>query len=110
MNKEHNDPLCESCGHCEPDERTVVRPEKLTRDLTTRLNRIEGQIKGIKGMVERGTYCDDVLTQVSAVQSALSSFSKILLESHMKTCIAHRMQAGDDEVISEFIKTVGRLL
>jgi DNA-binding FrmR family transcriptional regulator len=81
-----------------------------TQNLTTRLNRIEGQVKGIKAMIERGDYCDDVLTQIAAAQSAMSAVAKILLESHMRTCVSRRLKEGDDTVVDELIKTVGRLL
>ena len=86
------------------------RSEKVTRDLTTRLNRIEGQVKGIRSMIERDVYCDDVLIQIAAVRSAMSSVAKILLESHMRTCVAENLKNGDDEVIEEVIKTIGKLL
>lgn len=85
------------------------RPEKLNHNLGTRLNRIEGQIKGIKGMIEKGTYCDDILNQISAVQSALSSVSKILLENHIKTCVTEKLINGDVEVIEELIQTIGKI-
>lgn len=75
MIKKNNELDCATCNH-----ETVIRPEKLNRDLIIRLNRIEGQIKGIKGMVEKDVYCDDILTQVSAAQSALSSVSKLILD------------------------------
>ena len=104
-----NENVCNSCENCKT-EITVNRSEKLTKDLNTRLNKIEGQVKGIKGMIEKGTYCDDVLTQIASVQSALSSVSKLLLESHMKTCISERIKNGDEEAIDEFMKTVRRLL
>ena len=80
------------------------------KNLTTRLNRIEGQVKGIKAMIERGDYCDDILTQIAAAQSAMSAVAKILLESHMRTCVSRRLKNGDDMVVDELIKTVGRLL
>ncbi|MCL1786464.1 MAG: metal-sensitive transcriptional regulator [Defluviitaleaceae bacterium] len=80
------------------------------QNLTTRLNRIEGQVKGIKAMIERGDYCEDVLTQIAAAQSAMSAVAKILLESHMRTCVSRRLKDGDDTVVDELIKTVGRLL
>ena len=80
------------------------------QSLTSRLNRIEGQVKGIKSMIERGDYCDDILTQIAAAQSAMSSVAKILLESHMRTCVTQRLQNGDNTVVDELIKTVGRLL
>ncbi|MCL1992807.1 MAG: metal-sensitive transcriptional regulator [Spirochaetes bacterium] len=88
----------------------VERPAKLTKDLLDRLGRVEGQVRGIKSMVERGVYCDDVLTQISAVQSAMSSAAKILLEYHMRSCVASRIKNGDEEIVDEFVKTVGRLL
>jgi len=97
------------CGQCE-NRNTVRRPAKLTKDLSSRLNRIEGQVKGIKSMVEKEVYCDDVLTQIAAASSALSSVAKLLLESHMRGCVSERLKSGDDEVINELIKTVGRLL
>ena len=86
------------------------RSQILTKDLVRRLNRVEGQVRGVKAMVEKGVYCDDILTQIAAVQSAMSSVAKLLLESHMKTCVSARIRDGDDEIIAEFIKTVGRLL
>jgi len=85
------------------------RTEKITKDLATRLNRIEGQVKGIKSMVERGEYCDDILTQIAAAQSAMTSVAKILLESHMRACVTDRLKNGDDTVVDELVKTIGRL-
>ncbi len=98
----------EKCNHTMKDN--IKRSEKLDADLISRLNRIEGQVRGIKGMIEKGVYCDDVLTQIAAVQSAMSSVSKLLLESHMRTCVIEKLKAGDRDVIDEFVKTVGRLI
>ncbi|GAA0382378.1 metal-sensitive transcriptional regulator [Bacillus horti] len=84
--------------------------EPLKENLTRRLNRIEGQVRGIKGMIDRNVYCDDILNQMSAVQSALHSVSKLLLESHMKSCVMGRLKDGDAEVIDEFTKTISKLL
>ena len=84
--------------------------EKSTKNLVYRLNRAEGQIRGIKAMIEKGAYCDDVLTQVSAVQSALNSVAKLVLESHIKTCVATGIKNDDEDIVDEFIKTVGRLV
>jgi DNA-binding FrmR family transcriptional regulator len=78
--------------------------------LNTRLNRIEGQVRGIKGMIERDTYCDDVLNQLAAVQSALNSVGRLLLEGHMKSCIIERIEAGEHEVLDELIVTVNKLI
>jgi len=86
------------------------RSENTNNALTSRLNRIEGQVRGIKGMIERGEYCDDVLTQIASVQSALSGVAKILLESHVKTCIAPKLVQGDDAAVEELIKSVGWLV
>ncbi len=84
--------------------------ENVKKNLVTRLNRIEGQIRGIKGLIEKDTYCDDVITQISATQSAMNSVAKILLEGHMKTCVLERLQEGDEEVIDEFMITVQKLM
>ncbi|WP_332647557.1 metal-sensitive transcriptional regulator [Lysinibacillus sp. 54212] len=85
-------------------------PERVKKDLTTRLNRIEGQIRGIKGMIEKDVYCDDVITQLSATQSALNSVAKILLEGHLKSCVVDRLAEGDESVIDELVVTIGKLM
>lgn len=87
----------------------TVRSEETNSALISRLNRIEGQVRGIRGMVENDVYCDDILTQISAVRSALDSAARILLESHIKTCVAPRLAENDPEILPEFIKTVSRL-
>lgn len=97
-----------SCGCCHAQENH--RPREMDEELVKRLNRIEGQIRGIKGMLEKGAYCDDILTQISASQAALSSVGKLLLESHVKTCVAPRLRDGDEEILAEFLKTVGRMM
>ena len=85
-------------------------PEHVKKDLTTRLNRIEGQIRGIKGMVEKDVYCDDIITQLSATQSALNSVAKILLEGHLKGCVVDRLSEGDSEVLDELVVTIQKLM
>lgn len=85
-------------------------PERVKKDLTTRLNRIEGQIRGIKGMIEKDVYCDDVITQLSATQSALNSVAKILLEGHLKGCVVDRLSEGDEEVLDELVVTIQKLM
>jgi len=87
----------------------ITRPNDTDTALTARLNRIEGQVRGIKGMIERGEYCDDVLTQIASVKSAIDGVAKILLESHVKTCIAPKLAQGDDAAIGELIKSIGRM-
>jgi DNA-binding FrmR family transcriptional regulator len=75
-----------------------------------RLNRIEGQIRGIKGMVEKSAYCPDILIQVSAVTSALNSFSKELLSNHIKTCVTEDIKNGKEETTDELIQTLQKLM
>lgn len=91
-------------------DRKSHQPDKTKQNLITRLNRIEGQIRGIKGLIEKDTYCDDVITQISATQAALNSVAKILLEGHMRSCIVDRIQEGDHEVIDELLTTIQRLM
>ncbi len=94
-----------SCCH-----KTKARTEKEHKDLITRLNRIEGQIRGIKGMVERDAYCVEILTQVSAASAALNSFTKVLLADHIKTCVAQDIRDGKDETIEELVSTLQKLM
>lgn len=91
-------------------ERKTVRGEELNSSLLKRLNRIEGQVRGIRGMVENDAYCDDILTQISAVRSALDSAARILLESHIKTCVTPRLAENDPEIMQEFMKTLSRMM
>ena len=90
--------------------KTKARTEKESRDLITRLNRIEGQIRGIRSMIERDAYCTDVLTQVSAATAALNSFNKALLANHIKTCVAQDIRDGKDETIDELVVTLQKLM
>ncbi|AZV42736.1 MULTISPECIES: metal-sensing transcriptional repressor [Peribacillus] len=99
------EPCCSSHS-----ERVSHHSEKVKKSLINRLNRIEGQIRGVKGLIEKDTYCDDVITQVSAIQSALNSFSKVLLENHLKSCVTERIQEGDLEVVDELLVTIQRLM
>ena len=86
------------------------RSEKEYRDLINRLNRIEGQIRGIKGMVEKDAYCPDILIQVSAINAALNSFNKVLLANHIRTCVARDIREGKDETIDELVATLQKLM
>ncbi|KYG57407.1 metal-sensing transcriptional repressor [Planococcus maritimus] len=80
------------------------------RDLTNRLNRIEGQVRGIKGMVDRDVYCDDIITQLAATQSALNSVTKVLLDGHLKGCVKDRLASGDEEILDELLVTFQKLM
>ena len=86
------------------------RDSQLDQNLLRRLNRIEGQVRGIKGMIEKDVYCDDILTQVTAVGAALDAVSKTILDNHIRHCITEKIQAGEMEAVDELIKTVGRML
>ena len=86
------------------------RSEKEYKDLIHRLNRIEGQVRGIKKMVESDTYCTDSLVQVSAVNAALNSFNKVLLANHIRTCVANDIRDGKEETIDELVATLQKLM
>lgn len=90
--------------------KSKARSEQEYKDLITRLNRIEGQIRGIKGMVERDAYCIDILTQISAANAALNSFTRVLLANHIRTCVAQDIRAGHDETIDELLSTLQKLM
>lgn len=96
---------CSCCG-----EKHKSRDSEEYKDLIRRLNRIEGQVRGVKGMVERECYCVDILTQVSAIQAALDAFNRTLLGNHIRTCVAEDLRAGHDEVVDELVDTVRKLM
>lgn len=100
----------EACPVCQGDERKSHHNEKTVKELINRMNRIEGQIRGIKGMIERHVYCDDVLNQIASAQSALHGVSKLLLERHMKSCVVEQLEAGDTQVIDEVLQTIFRIM
>ena len=91
-------------------EKTKERTDQEYKDLMNRLKRIEGQVRGIQGMLEKDAYCTDVLVQVAAVNAALNSFSKALLDSHIRTCVAENIRAGNDEVIEELVILLQKLM
>lgn len=95
----------ECCCH-----RVKQRSEQEYTDLIHRLNRIEGQIRGIKSMVERDAYCPEILTQVAAANAALNSFNKVLLANHIRTCVAQDIRNGKDETIDELVATMQKLM
>ncbi|WEK54060.1 MAG: metal-sensitive transcriptional regulator [Candidatus Cohnella colombiensis] len=105
----HNE---DSLNHegCSTDERKSHHSAATKDRLISRLNRIEGQIRGIKGLIEKDTYCDDVLNQISSVQSALNGVGKMLLEHHMKSCVIERIHDGENEVIDELLVTINKLM
>ena len=90
--------------------RKKMRDEEELKSLSNRLARIEGQVRGIRNMLENDAYCVDILTQVSAAQSALNGFSKELLSSHIKTCVADSVRNGEDDKIDELVETIKKLM
>jgi len=98
----------ENCPYCSGKHKE--RDEKEKKELMNRLKRIEGQVRGVEGMLENDTYCTDILVQVSAITSALNSFNKALLSNHMKTCVVENIRSGNDEVIDELLNTLQKLM
>ena len=96
---------CACCSH-----KTKQRTEKEYKDLLNRLSRIEGQVRGIRKMVEKDAYCTDILVQVSAVNAALNSFNKVLLSNHIRTCVAEDIRNGKDEVVDELVAVLQKLM
>lgn len=90
--------------------KTKERSAQEQKNLINRLNRIEGQVRGIKRMLEQDAYCTDVLIQVSAVNAALNSFNKALLAEHIRTCVAEDIRQGKDETIDELVATLQKLM
>ena len=95
---------------CACSEKHKERSPEEYRDLINRLSRIEGQVRGIKAMVERGAYCPDILIQVSAVTAALNSFNKQLLACHIRSCVSEDIRSGDEEAIDEFVGILQKLM
>lgn len=98
----------EKCCHC--SQRKKERSPEEYKKLIHRLNRIEGQIRGIKGMVENNAYCPDILIQSAAVNAAINAFNKELLANHIRTCVADDIRNGKDEAIDELVATLQKLM
>ena len=90
--------------------KTKHRAEEEYKSLLNRLSRIEGQVRGIRKMVETDCYCTDILTQVSAVQAALNAFNRELQGSHIRSCVAEDIRSGKDETIDELVQTLHKLM
>ena len=104
MGEDKKEEVCCCC------EKHKERSDKEYRDLMNRLKRIEGQVRGIPGMLEKDAYCIDILVQVSAINAALNSFNKKLLANHIETCVAENIRAGNDEVIDELATLLQKLM
>ena len=95
---------------CEKCERKKKRSQKEYKDLMNRLNRIEGQIRGIKGMVENDAYCPDILIQVSAATAALNSFNKVLLANHIEACVVDDLKEEKEGTVQELVTVLQKLM
>ena len=96
--------------HCCCHQKTKHRSAEEQKSLANRLSRIEGQVRGVKRMVEEDAYCPDILIQVSAINAALNSFNKVLLANHIRTCVAEDIREGKDETIDELVVTLQKLM
>lgn len=99
-----------NCTHKCCCAKTTERSDAEYKKLVNRLSRIEGQIRGIKKMLEKSAYCPDILTQSAAVSSAINSFNRELLSSHIRNCVARDIRAGDDTTIEELVVTMQKLM
>jgi len=88
------------------DKHRLWDDEKAVKEILVRLNRIEGQVRGVKRMVGEGAYCDEILNQIASIQSALYGVARLLLEKHMKSCIREQILSGDESAIDEVLATI----
>ena len=102
---DNNESAHSCCG-----DRKKHRSEQEYKDLIRRLNIIEGQVRGIRGMLEQDAYCIDIINQVAAANAALNSFTKVILADHIHTCVTEDVQAGSSEKVDELVKTLQKLM
>lgn len=95
---------------CCQSEKTKIRDPKEYKDLMNRLKRIEGQVRGVQGMLEKNAYCTDIMTQVAAITAALNSFNKVLLSNHLHSCVAENVREGNDAVLDELVDLFQKLM
>lgn len=96
---------CESCSH-----RIKERSEVEYKNLQNRLSRIEGQVRGVKAMLEKDAYCTDILVQTAAISAAINSFNKVLLANHVKTCVVNDIRNGKEETVDELLGILQKLM
>ena len=99
-----------SCCCCGGDEKHTLRSDDERKKLLNRLSRIEGQIRGLKGMLEKDAYCPDILTQSAAVNAAVNAFNRELLASHIRSCVTDDIRAGKDETVDELVLTLEKMM
>ena len=100
---------CDKCGKCQMCQKTTHRTDEEKTSLSKRLNIIEGQIRGVKQMLEDDRYCADILIQLSAISKSLESVENSILESHIKSCVLTEIQSGNTEIIDEVMELFRRL-
>lgn len=115
IGKTHEEILADTDTNMETDTgsccaRTTHRGEVEKKALISRCNRVEGQIRGVRGMLEKDAYCEDILNQIQAARAALEAISRLVLERHMKSCLIDRVRAGEDEVVDELLVTLTKLM
>lgn len=98
-----------TCGTGETPKQSH-HSEKLKTNITSRLNRIEGQVRGVKRMIDEDVYCDEVLNVIASIQSALSGVGTLLLENHMKSCVVDQLRDNDPEIMDELMQTIRRMM
>ncbi len=94
----------------EEEGKTRERSGEEYQRLCNRLSRIEGQVRGIRGMLEKRAYCIDILAQTAAANAALNAFSRELLAQHLRTCVARDLRAGDDSTVDELVNALQKLM
>lgn len=102
--------MAQEVNECCCTNKTKERSPKEYKDLLHRLSRIEGQIRGIKGMLEKDAYCTDILIQVAAANAALNSFTRVLLANHIKTCVTNDIREGKEETVDELVDVLQKLM
>lgn len=103
------DNLCTACQDCCSHHKNIPRSESSNRQLQNRLNRMIGQLNGIKKMLDDNRYCGDILTQIAAVESALQSFGYIILQDHMETCVVEEIKNGNLQIVDEAVDLIKKL-
>jgi CsoR family transcriptional regulator, copper-sensing transcriptional repressor len=101
--------VAKSCEKALGDDRSVIRPDRLKSDLTARLSRIEGQVRGVRNMIDNDIYCDDILNQITAVQAAMKAVSRLVLRNHIQGCVVDKICRGDREIVDELLVTISKL-
>ena len=109
MENTQNTQNCTACCSCCTHQKHTPRSEEQLKSLTSRLNRIIGQLGGIKSMLDDNRYCGDILIQLSAVQSALQSFGYVVLSEHLKTCVVENVKDGNEQIMDEAIELIKKL-